>query len=172
MGDPAVEVALVLDGQEVTVTNPNRVFFSERGETKLDLIEFYRSVRDPLLAAMGGRPVLLQRYPEGAEGNSFFQKRVSRGSNPWLQTAVVSTPNGTTSDALVIADLAHVAWAVNLGCLGFHVWPAHADDPMHSDELRIDLDPTPGTDFDDARVVAALARALLDELGIAGYPKT
>ena len=90
----------------------------------------------------------------------------------WLSTEVVSTPNGTTSRALVIADLADVAWAVNLGCLGFHVWPARAADPEHADELRIDLDPTPGTDFDDARAVAALAHTLLDELGIVGWPKT
>jgi DNA ligase D-like protein (predicted polymerase) len=114
----------------------------------------------------------MQRFPHGAGKSSFFQKRVPDDAPEWLETTIVSTPNGTTSRALVAADLAHVAWAVNLGCLGFHVWPAHADDPMHSDELRIDLDPTPGTDFDEARVVAAFAHALLDELGIAGYPKT
>ena len=127
------EVRWEVDGREVAVSSPDKVFFSERGETKRDLLEFYEAVRDPILAAMGGRPVLLQRFPEGAEGSSFFQKRVSRGSSPWLETTVVATPNGTTSDALVIADLAHVAWAVNKGCLGFHVWPARADDPAHAD---------------------------------------
>src|SRR4029077_17344690 len=102
----------------------------------------------------------------------FFQKRVPDNAPDWLTTTIVSTPNGTSSRALVIADLAHVVWAVNLGCLGFHVWPALASDPEHADELRIDLDPTPGTDFEDARAVAGLVRELLGELGIIGYPKT
>src|SRR5437773_8039058 len=171
-GAPQKDRVLELDGREVRITSPDKVFFPERGETKLDLVRYYEAVRGPLMATMGGRPVLLQRFPEGAGGSSFFQKRVPKDAPDWLQTTIVSTPNGTTSNALVAADLAHVAWAVNLGCLGFHVWPAHADDPMHSDELRIDLDPTPGTDFDDARVVAALAHALLEDLGIVGYAKT
>src|SRR5690606_2949142 len=136
-------VVLELDGREVTISSPDKVFFSERGETKLDLVEFYAAIREPLLAAMGGRPVLLQRVPNGAEGSSFFQKRVPKERPDWLQTTTVSTPNGTTSNALVVADIAHVAWAVNLGCLGFHVWPSRADDPEHADELRIDLDPSP-----------------------------
>ena len=99
------------------------------------------------MRAMGGRPVLLQRFPEGAGGPSFFQKRVPKNKPSWLQTTVVATPNGTTSEALVAADIDHVLWAVNLGCLGFHVWPYLASDPDHTDELRIDLDPTPGIDF-------------------------
>jgi DNA ligase D len=166
------EITIELDGREVVISSPDKVFFSEQGATKLDLIDYYRAVRDPLLAAMGGRPVLLQRFPEGAGGSSFFQKRVKRGSTPWLETTVVSTPNGTTSDALVIADLAHVAWAVNKGCLGFHVWPSRADDPEHADELRIDLDPTPGVTFSMVRDAALRVRDLLDELGLAGWPKT
>ncbi len=165
-------VTLDLDGHEVTITNPDKVFFAERGETKLDLVEFYRAVRDPLLAAMGGRPVLLQRFPDGAGGSSFFQKRVPKSRPAWLETAVVSTPNGTTSDALVAADLAHVAWAVNMGCLGFHVWPSLADDQEHADELRLDLDPTPGVDFPMVREAALLVRDLLAELGLVGWPKT
>src|SRR5207253_4231497 len=96
---------------------------------------------------MQGRPVLLQRYPNGASGPSFFQKRVPDSRPHWLQTSVVSTPNGTTSDALVAADLAHVIWAVNLGCIGFHVWPSLAEDQEHADELRIDLDPSPDVTF-------------------------
>jgi DNA ligase D-like protein (predicted polymerase) len=97
---------------------------------------------------------------------------VSRGSTPWLETTVVATPNGTTSDALVIADLAHVAWAVNKGCLGFHVWPARADDPAHADELRIDLDPTPGVTFPMVRDAARLVQEVLVEHGLTGWPKT
>ncbi len=166
------DLTLVLDGQEVTISSPDKVFFPERGETKLDLVEFYQAVRDPLLAAMGGRPVLLQRFPEGAGGSSFFQKRVPSSRPSWLQTAVVSTPNGTTSNALVAADLAHVAWAVNMGCIGFHVWPIRADDQEHADELRIDLDPTPGVAFSMVREAALLVRGFLGELGLVGWPKT
>jgi DNA ligase D len=166
------EVTLQLDGHEVTITSPSKVFFAERCETKLDLVEFYVSVREPLMAAMGGRPVLLQRFPEGAGGSSFFQKRVPASRPSWLTTAVVSTPNGTTSDALVAADVAHVAWAVNIGCLGFHVWPTLARDPEHADELRIDLDPTPGVGFPMVREAALRVRSLLSELGLVGWPKT
>src|SRR3954454_23119824 len=103
-----------IDGIDVTVSNPSKVFFSERGETKRDLVEHYLRVGDPLMRAMRGRPVLMQRFPNGAEGPSFFQKRVPKDPPEWLQSTVVSTPNGTTSDALVAADLAHVIWAVNL----------------------------------------------------------
>ena len=121
------------------------------------------------MRTMGGRPVLLQRFPAGASGPSFFQKRVPKAVPPWLQTTVVSTPNGTTSQALVVADIDHVLWAVNLGCLGFHVWPYRADDPGHTDELRIDLDPTPGIEFGQLGEAAHELRALLDEVGVTGY---
>jgi DNA ligase D len=168
----AEDETLVIDGRELTISSPGKVFFSERGETKGDLIAFYQAVREPLLAAMGGRPVLLQRFPNGAGGTSFFQKRVPESKPSWLRTAVVSTPNGTTSDALVAADIAHVAWAVNIGCLGFHVWPTLADDQEHADELRIDLDPTPGLDFAMVRRAALVVRDRLAELGLVGWPKT
>ena len=154
------------------ITHPDKVLFPERGETKADLAEHYLRVAEPLMRTMGGRPVLLQRFPEGAGGPSFFQKRVPKNAPDWLQTTTVSTPNGTTSQALVAADTDHVLWAVNLGCLGFHVWPYLADDPGHADELRIDLDPTPGVDFSHIREAAGELRQLLTELGIAGYPKT
>jgi DNA ligase D-like protein (predicted polymerase) len=124
------------------------------------------------MRAMGGRPVLMQRFPHGAQGSSFFQKRVPENAPDWLETTIVSTPNGTTSRALVAADVAHVAWAVNLGCLGFHVWPNRADDPDHADDLRIDLDPQPGVVFEDVRVAAREVRGLLEELGIEAWPKT
>ncbi|HEY6318499.1 MAG TPA: non-homologous end-joining DNA ligase [Acidimicrobiia bacterium] len=166
------EHRLEVDGHELVITSPDKVFFSERGETKLDLVEHYLRVREPLLRTMGGRPTLLQRFPHGAGGPSFFQKRVPASAPDWLTTTIVSTPNGTTSRALVAADLAHVLWAVNLGCLGFHPWPYRAADPEHTDELRLDLDPQPGTDFSDIRAAAAEVRALLDELGLVGFPKT
>jgi DNA ligase D-like protein (predicted polymerase) len=146
--------------------------FPERGDTKLDLVHYYQAVEAPLLRAMGGRPVLMERYPNGVGASSFFQKRVPDDAPEWLETTIVSTPNGTTSRALVAADLAHVLWAVNLGCLGFHVWPNLASDAAHADELRIDLDPQPGVGFDEARVAAREVQALLGELGIAGWPKT
>ncbi len=154
------------------ITNGDKVFFAERGETKADLAEHYLRVAAPLLRTMGGRPVLLQRFPNGAGGPSFFQKRVPKNVPGWLQTITVSTPNGTTSQALVAADTDHVLWAVNLGCLGFHVWPYLAADPGHTDELRIDLDPSPGVDFAQIRQAAHELRTLLTELGIVGYPKT
>jgi DNA ligase D len=148
------------------------VLFGERGETKRDLITYYLRVGDAVMRAMGGRPVLMQRFPNGAEGSSFWQKRVPDSAPEWLATTTVQTVNGTPSRALVVADLAHVVWAVNLGCLGFHVWPSRADDPAHADELRLDLDPQPGTDFDDVRTAAAHLKQLLDELGIVAFPKT
>ena len=168
----AEEHVLEVAGRELAVTSPDKVFFSERGETKLDLVRYYLVVAQPLMRATGGRPTLMQRFPHGAEGSSFFQKRVPDSAPEWLETTTVSTPNGTTSRALVLADLAHVVWAVNLACLGFHVWPYLADRADVVDELRLDLDPQPGVDFDGVRAAAAELRVFLDELGIAGYPKT
>jgi len=163
---------LEVDGQSIAVSSPSKVFFAERGETKLDLIRYYVAVAEPLLRTTGGRPTLMQRFPQGAEGSSFFQKRVPDSAPEWLQTTVVSTPNGTTSRALVLADIAHVVWAVNLACLGFHVWPYLADRPEFADELRLDLDPQPGVTFEDVRAAAFELRGFLDELGLRGYPKT
>src|SRR5438128_8056507 len=171
---PAAADAEVLElaGREVRITSPGKLLFRERGETKLDLVRYYLAVEEPLLRAMGGRPVLMQRFPQGAGGPSFFQKRVPENAPEWLETTTVQTVNGTPSRALVIADLAHVAWAVNLGCLGFHVWPNTAADPEHADELRLDLDPQPGTDFTHVREAALALKELLDEHAVTGYPKT
>jgi DNA ligase D len=154
------------------ITSGEKVYFAEHGETKRMLAEHYLRVAEPLLRVVGGRPVLLERYPEGAGGPSFFQKRVPKNAPSWLQTTIVATPNGTTSQALVAADIDHLLWAVNLGCLGFHVWPYLAADPDHTDELRIDLDPSPGIDFSHIALAAAELRVLLDEAGVTGYPKT
>jgi DNA ligase D len=163
---------LELAGHEVSISSPSKVFFPERGETKLDLVQHYVTVAEPLMKTMGGRPTLLQRFPEGADGPNFFQKRVPESAPEWLQTTVVSTPNGTTSRALVAADVAHIAWAVNLGCLGFHPWPYQSATPENADELRIDLDPQPGTDFTHIRAAAREVRALFDDLGLVAWPKT
>ncbi|MQY30445.1 DNA polymerase domain-containing protein [Nocardia aurantia] len=182
---------LDIDGRTVTISNPGKIYFGTRGETKLDLVRYYQAVAEPLLRTTRDRPVLLERYPDGAGGKSWFQKRVPKSVPDWLRTTVVSTPNGTTSDALVAADLAHLLWAVNLGCLGFHVWPTHAGadaestaPPVHdaagallpptgvTDELRIDLDPSPGIDFDDLRAAALATRDLCRELDIDVRVKT
>jgi DNA ligase D len=168
----ADEQILEIAGRPITITSPGKVFFSEHGETKLDLVRYYLAVEEPFLRASGGRPTLMQRFPHGADGDSFFQKRVPKGAPDWLQTAVVTTPNGTTSEALVLDDMAHVAWAVNLACLGFHVWPHLHDHPEVADELRLDLDPQPGVGFEEVRAAATEVRGLLGELGIVGYPKT
>ena len=168
-GEP---ITMELAGREVRVTSPDKVFFTKRDETKLDLVDFYLAIEEPLMRSMGGRPILMQRFPDGASGKSFFQKRVPKGAPDWLDTTVVSTPNGTTSNAMVATDIAHVVWAVNMGCLGFHVWPYLAANPEHTDELRIDLDPSPGVGFDDIRLGAQRTRALFDELGIRSFVKT
>jgi DNA ligase D len=172
MAAAAEHVEIEVAGRTVKVSNPDKVFFSTRGETKLDLVRYYLGVGEPLMRAIQGRPLLMERYPDGASGKSFFQKRVPKGTPDWLITTVVSTPNGTDSDALVAADLAHIIWAVNLGCLGFHVWPYLAADPEHADELRIDLDPGPGVTFAMVQETALETKRLFDDLGIAAFVKT
>lgn len=165
-------VTLEFGGHEVRISSPDKPYFSKRGETKLDLVRYYEAVAEPLLRATGGRPTLMQRFPNGASGKSFFQKRVPQGAPDWLATTTVSTPNGTESNAMVLADLGHVVWAVNLGCLGFHPWPYLADSPGVTDELRIDLDPSPGINFDAIRAGARRVQALCEEIGLTTYPKT
>ncbi|HEY1830164.1 MAG TPA: non-homologous end-joining DNA ligase [Acidimicrobiales bacterium] len=167
-GDRVVTAA----GHEVKVTNVDKVYFPAIEATKGDLVQYYLDVSEALMNTAGDRPALLQRFPHGATGKSFFQKRVPDNAPSWLATTIVTTPNGTTSNALVVADIAHVVWAVNLGCLGLHLWPYRASDPDHADELRIDLDPQPGVGFEEVRAVGFLCRDLLRELGLEGYPKT
>ena len=159
-------------GRNIEISSPDKVYFPEIGATKFDLASYYVEIGDVLCHIAAGRPALLERFPDGAGKNSFFQKRVPKNAPGWLETTDVTTPNGTRSNALVVADIAHVVWAVNLGCLGLHLWPYKADDPTHADELRIDLDPQPGVGFDEVRAAAGHVRALLDEVGIVGYPKT
>ncbi|BDT87075.1 non-homologous end-joining DNA ligase [Nocardia cyriacigeorgica] len=165
-------VEIEVDGRALTISNPDKVYFTKRGETKLDLVHYYQAVAGPLLGVIGNRPLLLERYPDGASGKSWFQKRVPKSAPDWLHTVEVTTPNGTTSDALVAHDLAHILWAVNQGCLGFHVWPNHVDDLNIADELRVDLDPSPGIGFDELRAAALRTRELCTELGIDARVKT
>ena len=168
----AEAVELEIADRVVRVSNPHKVFFPEIGATKLDLVTYYLDMEPVVMRAMRDRPVMLQRFPDGVEGGSFFQKRIPSSAPDWLTTMVVRTPNGTPSNALVIADLAHLVWAVNLGCIGFHSWPLRRTDPEHCDELRIDLDPGPGTTLDMAREAAYETRDLLGEHGLRSFLKT
>lgn len=165
-------VELRVAGRTVTITNPERVYFTARNDTKLDLVEYYLSVGDAVMRQMRDRPVMLQRFPNGAHGSSFFQKRIPDGAPDWLHTTTVLTPNGTPSRALVIADLAHLVWAVNLGCMGFHSWPVRVAQQDICDELRIDLDPGPGTTYAMVQETAVETKRLLDEVGMLSFIKT
>lgn len=170
-------VELDAGARVVTITNPDKVMFPSVGpgrepRTKLDLARYHLAVGDALMPTVRDRPVLLERYPNGVREPSFFQKRIPASAPEWLTTTTVETINGTTSRALVIADLAHVLWAVNLGVLGLHVWPFRASRPHDHDEMRIDLDPSPGVTFDMVRESAGHVRDLLAELGMVGFPKT
>jgi DNA ligase D len=168
-GEP---VALTVDGHEVEITSPDKVLFPELGFTKLDLANYYLAVGPALMPWIRDRPVLLERFPNGVGDKSFFQKRIPESAPDWLTTTTVRTINGTQSRALVIADLAHVLWAANQGVLGLHVWQYRVDRPQWSDELRIDLDPSPGQTFDDIREAAMHVRLYFAELGIRSYVKT
>ena len=157
----------------MVVTHPDKVFFAERGDTKLDLVRYYQSgARARCWRPWAGGRCCCSGSPTGRAGRRSSRSGCPRAGPTGCETTIVSTPNGTTSQALVVADLAHVLWAVNLGCLGFHVWPSKAADPEHADELRIDLDPTPGVTFPMLQEAADEVRALLDELGVVGLPKT
>jgi DNA ligase D len=170
---PEYEERIVeVDGREVRITRPDKLYFPGLGASKFDLVSYYLEVGAQLLNTAGGRPAMLQRFPDGAAGKSFYQKRIPAGAPDWLQSTTVATPNGTTSNALVVADVSHVVWAVNIGCLGLHLWPYLAADAAHADELRIDLDPTSGIRFDEVRGAALRCRELLDEFGVESYPKT
>ncbi len=175
-------------GREVRVSSPDRVIFPEtersRAITKLDVVNYYLSVGDGILRALERRPTTLERWPKGVHpgivlstrekggGDAFYQKRIPRGAPDYVQTARIQFPSGRNADEVCPTELAVVAWAGQMGTITFHPWPVRSDDVDHPDELRIDLDPQPGTDFADAVRVAAEARQLLDELGYRGFPKT
>ena len=161
-----------VSGREVRVTSPEKVVFPGPGITKLDLVRYYLSVGEGAVRGARDRPVILHRYPHGVEGDDFYQKRVQKGDADWLRTARITFPSGRTAEELVLADEAHLAWMVNLGCIDVNPWPVRADDLDHPDELRVDLDPTPGIPFAHVRDVALLVREVLDEHGLTGYVKT
>ncbi len=163
---------LEVDGRQVRVSNPEKVYFPEVGLTKRDLVQYVVDVADGMLRSVGGRPVHLERYPGGQGSEQIYQKRVPEKRPDWLQTAVVRFPNGRSATVLCPAGAAHLAWAANLGTLSIHPWPTRAADNDHPDLLRIDLDPQEGTGFEEARTAAGLARQLVDELGWRAWPKT
>jgi DNA ligase D len=160
-------------GRTVRLTNPDKVYFPERGFTKGDVFRYYLAVGDGILRALHERPTTLQRFPEGIDGEAFYQKRIpTRGVPPWIETATIKFPSMRTADELCPVDLAHVAWAAQMGTVVFHPWPVRRSTVDSPDELRIDLDPQPGNDFGDAAAAAGVVKEVLDELGWVGYPKT
>ncbi len=170
MASPFVE--LEVGDRVVKVTNPDKVFFAEHGETKLDLVRYYLAVGEGIVRALYERPTQLKRHPDGAEGEAIYQKRVPEKRPDWIETARVTFPSGRHADELCVTEIAHVAWAANLGTLDFHPWPSRRRDTEHPDELRIDIDPQPGTTFAQGKQVAAIVREVLDELGYVAWPKT
>ena len=165
-------VELEVGSRTVKVTNPDKVFFRARGETKLDLVQYYLSVGEGIVRVLYERPTQLKRHPDGAEGEAIYQKRVPKHRPDWIETATVTFPSGRTADELCVTELAQVAWAANLATIDFHPWPSRRRDVEHPDELRIDVDPQPGTGFAEAKQVATIVKEALDELGFVGWPKT
>jgi bifunctional non-homologous end joining protein LigD len=169
---PTPFTELDVAGRTVRVTNPDKVFFPTRGETKLDLARYYVAVGDGALRGVFERPTVMKRYPDGSTGEPFFQKRVPEKRPDWLETVRVTFPSGRHADELCPVDVAHLIWAVNLGCLDLNPWPVRRRDVDHPDELRVDLDPQPGVDFDVVRRVAGLIHEVLEEHHLVGFPKT
>ena len=170
--DPAAEL-LSLNGLEVRITNPDKLYFSARAKvSKLDLVRYYLSVRDGALAGIRDRPIVLKRFVNGAEGEAFYQKRAPENRPDWLRTITLSFPSGRTAEEVVVDNAAGLAWIVNLGCIELHPHPVRSADLDHPDELRIDLDPIPGVAWDDVRGVALEVKAFLSEVGLVGWPKT
>jgi DNA ligase D-like protein (predicted polymerase) len=166
---------LRVDGREVAVTNPGKVFFHEAAGgpiTKLDLVRYYVEVADGALRGAGGRPMALKRYPNGATGDFFFQKRAPENRPDFVRTVELSFPSGRTANEVVVDDAAALAWVVNLGCIDLNPHPVRADDLEHPDELRVDLDPVPGVAWEDVRRVALVVRDSLADAGLTGWPKT
>ncbi len=165
-------VTIEVCGRELKVSNPAKVFFPERGHTKLDLVEYYLACEQAVVRHLAERPSVLKRWVDGVAGEPFFQKRVPDGAPEWLQTATVTFPSGRHARELVVNDGAHLVWGVNLGVIDWNPWPVRRSDLDHPDELRIDLDPGPGVPFSEVREVALTVREVLDEHGLTGYPKT
>src|SRR5216117_391381 len=168
-GEPAT---LHLGGHEVTISNPDKVLFPKPKYTKLDLVEYYVAVADGALRGAGGRPNMLVRFPNGIGSQSFYQKRAPEARPVWIEVVTLRFPSGRTADEVVPRDAASLAWLANLACLELHPHPVRAEDLDHPDELRVDLDPVPGIKWPQVRQVAQIAREVLSDVGLVGWPKT
>src|SRR6266481_3466686 len=172
MKDNTAEV-LSIEGREVRVTHPEKLYFSKQTKlSKLDLVRYYLSVSPGALAGIRHRPIVLKRFVNGAEGEAFYQKRAPSDRPSWLRTVTLAFPSGRTAEELVVEDAAGLVWIVNLGCIELHPHPVHSEDLDHPDELRVDLDPGPGVSWADVRIVALEVRLLLEEVGLQGWAKT
>jgi DNA ligase D-like protein (predicted polymerase) len=171
--EKAASEVLTLAGHPVTITHPSKLFFSQQATlSKLDLVRYYLAVAEGALRGIRDRPVVLKRFVEGAHGEPFYQKRAPAQRPDWLRTVTLSFPSGRTADEVVVDDVAGLAWMVNLGCIELHPHAIRTADLDHPDELRVDMDPSPGVVWDDVRQVALAVQRLLDEVGLVGWPKT
>ena len=172
MAEPQAEV-LTIEGREVRVTNPDKPYFTLQTKlSKLDLVRYYLSVAPGALAGIRDRPIVLKRFVDGAEGQAFYQKRAPNNHPVWLRTVTLSFPSGRKAEEVVVDDAAGLAWIVNLGCIELHPHPVRSADLDHPDELRVDLDPGPGVEWESVRLVALEVKTLLEEMGLQGWPKT
>ncbi len=171
-GVPTRKELLEIAGHEVTITNPEKVFLPRTGHTKIDLVRYYLAVADGALRGVGGRPMALKRFVNGAEGDFFFQKRAPTSRPDWIEVVELRFPSGRTADEIVVRDAAQLAWIVNLGCIDLNPHPVRAEDLEHPDELRVDLDPVPGVEWPQIREVALVTREVLEDFGLVGWPKT
>ncbi|HET7753044.1 MAG TPA: DNA polymerase domain-containing protein [Anaeromyxobacteraceae bacterium] len=163
---------LEIAGQEVAISNPDKVYFRQAGITKLELVRYYLAVADGALRGVRDRPMALKRFVDGAEGEFFFQKRAPASRPAWIDVVELAFPSGRTALEIVVRDAAQLAWVVNLGCIDLNPHPVRAGDLQHPDELRVDLDPVPGVGWDQIREVALVVREVLTEHGLVGWPKT
>jgi len=169
---PKKEEFLDLDGIEVKISNPDKVYFPRAGITKLQLVEHYLAVAEGALRGVRGRPMAMKRYVNGAEGEFFFQKRAPENRPPWIETVELSFPSGRTASEVVVSNRAQLAWVVNLGCIDLNPHPVRAEDLDHPDELRVDLDPMPGVEWPQILDVALCVREVMEDFGLTGWPKT
>lgn len=165
-------ITLEVDGHEVRISSPDKPYFPDAEITKLDVVTYYRDVGDVLLPHCLDRPLNLERYPDGVDGDWFMQKRVPKSRPDWLRTTTVRFGSGRTAEELCPASIADVLWSVNLGCISVHPWNVTVDDTDHPDELRVDLDPMPDVPFSQVRDVTLVVKEVLDEVGIDAFPKT
>ena len=169
---PSPKEIIEVSGRTVAISNPGKIYFPDTGHTKLDVVRYYLSVADGALRGVNGRPMVLKRFVDGAAGEAFFQKRAPSSRPDWLETVVLKFPSGRSAEEVVVRDAAGLAWAANLGCIDMNPHPVRAEDLDHPDELRVDLDPVPGVEWAQIVSVALVARQVLEDFGLTGWPKT